>query len=222
MKTRKKIDFEKKTSICLYIYSMIMVVFTAFSILYNVGVIKINETTSPYRESPDLNECLDDILLLKEESFEKLDDDKKIEVLQTLVYVENSKAGIKTCPIIKLSDDLSDSVAGCYVHKKCEILIDKDVFHSSSSPELVNIVLHEWHHHFSHELADAYEALPARYKDLEAFCVYREYAYEFDHYVDVEEDLGDYYSQSLESSARRFAADQTAGYFKFINNYEPD
>lgn len=87
---------------------------------------------------------------------------------------------------------------------------------------IVNIVLHEFWHHQEYELAAAYEALPARYKDMEAFCVYREYAYELDHYVDVEDDLGDYYSQSIESSARQFANDQTAGYFKFINNYEPD
>lgn len=222
MKTRKKIDFEKKTSICLYIYSTIMVVFTAFSILYNAGVIKLCEPTSHYREEVNLDDCLDDILLLKEESFSQLDDEGKIKVLQTLVYVENSKAGIKTCPTIKISDDLPDYVAGSYDHNKYVILIDKDVFQSSSSRTLTGIVLHEFYHHLSYELADAYRSLPERYKDMEAFCVYREYAYELENYVDADEDPEVYYYQSIESSARRFSETQTEGYFKFIYNYEPD
>lgn len=222
MRTNKMNVFEKRIWMCLCIYSAIMVVFTAFSILYNVGIIKLREPISHYREDVNLDECLDDILLLKEESFSQLDNKGKIDVLQTLVYVENSKAGIKTCPTIKLSDNLPHSVAGCYDHGKCEILINNDVFHSSSSRTLTGIVLHEFYHHESYELADAYRSLPERYKDMEAFCVYREYAYELENYVDAEEDPDIYYYQSVESSARRFSESQTEGYFKFIYSYEPD
>ena len=221
MNTRKKRDFEKKVSICLYIYLAIMVFFTVFSILYSVGIINFKVTTSHYREELNLDDCLDDILLLKEESFSQLSDKEKIHVLQTLVYVENSKAGIKPCPKIKLRD-LPDSIAGCYDQKRCEISIDKEVFHKSSSRTLTGIVLHEFCHHLLNELASAYEALPVRYKDLEAFCLYREYAYEIDHYIDSSEDFAAYYHQSVETECRHYSESQTESYFAFIYNYDPE
>lgn len=218
----KKYDHEKRICMYLGVYLALIVVFTALSFLYNAGFIRINKPTSHYRDEVNLDEYLDDILLLKEESFSQLDDERKIEVLQALIYVENSKAGIKTCPTIKVSDNLADSIAGCYDHKKCEILINDDVFHSSSSRTLTSIVLHEFYHHLSNELADAYRSLPARYKDMEAFCIYREFAYELENYVSYEEDQHAYYYSSLESSARRFSEAQTEGYFEYIYNYELD
>lgn len=221
MKTNNNYKKDKGILVCLYIYSAILVISLVFSFLNNFDHLKHNKTTSLYRDEVNFDEYLDDILLLEEDVFETLNDEEKLRVLQTLVYIENTKAGIKTCPKIKLSDRLSDSVAGCYEPSKGVILINNDVFHSSCSQTLATIVLHEFHHHLAHELASAYRSLPARYQNLEAFCVYREFAYELENYIKPENDTEAlYYQQSIESSARRFSEITSEEYFDFIRDYK--
>ena len=178
---------------------------------------KTPHRTTPYsRKTLCEEEYIEDLKLLESQNFNNLDDRKKLHCLQTLVDIESNKAGLPYYVKVKIGD-LPETIAGRYSDKDESIIIDRKAFHSYSSRELVKITYHEWHHHLTHILSDAYKSLPKIYSNLEAFSQYRIYAFEYDNYISANQDDDLYYLQSVESDARRYAELQTDGLFKYLN-----
>ena len=68
-------------------------------------------------------------------------------------------------------------------------------------------------------MIDLYNATPEGYRDMLLFQYVGDYIEEFSNYADGSENTIDYYNQTVEIAARRYASDSVEEYYELIDKY---
>ena len=173
----------------------------------------------------------DNIAVLKkfdESEWKNLDYGEKTEVMQKMADVEQRRLGIPHSMkviIREVDTDIPDGEAkrgGYYSPGKNEITISKSSVDKASSWWVLNAVCHECYHGYEHSIIDLYRESDEIMHDLAIFEDAKKYAYEFDNYVGVLDDVDIYYSQLCEEDARKHGEEVTYQYYRWIKKYIRD
>ena len=162
-------------------------------------------------------------LMLEYDRFCTLDDEERIEVLQTICDYECIVGfGCNSAKVV--TTYIKDrTTLGYYTDSDQTITIDLVILRRDDPEQIVNTLLHETRHHYQHRVIDLYQAVRnqldennrnmAPFRDAKAFLI------NFQDYQDNEKDGYDaYYGQLVEQDSRAFAKKRMDEYYlSFIN-----
>ncbi len=154
---------------------------------------------------------------LEEDSWERLSDEDKLEVLGTVLDVECDFLGLpwelnlRVCP-------LEDGVRGAYNDETLTVKLDSDLFRSGTGEEVLDTLLHECRHAYQYRLVDAFENSGDDYRYLLAFDSAWAFSVELQDYRSTTkgDDYWEYYDQEVEMDARSYARQRVWLYFETI------
>ena len=164
---------------------------------------------------------IDTLLLLKEDTWETLSVEEKLDVLQTVANIEQHYLGLPNELNVGAAN-LREGLAGYYSDRTHEIIVSMDCLLNDSSRVLVDTVAHEAYHSLQYRMIDAYDEASDDMKPLLLYNDASIYKEEFADYKDSDLDFDDYYFQSCESEARSYARSAADEYFGWINARQSD
>ena len=141
---------------------------------------------------------------LQSNKWKELSVKERLDVLQCISDLESISLGISNCSIKVGVGDPGKNTYGYYAHEQNVIVIDSDLLLHGDPSDLCNTVSHETYHCYQHQVAELYAKSDSKYQSLRIFQGVSQYAYEINNYNDGDKDFLGYYSQELESDARRF------------------
>ncbi len=210
--------FESRNIICTG-FAVIMLSLSGNAVF---GSSLIRPSVSPAKqtnvEEQTIANNIEVLLLLKEDTWKTLSVDEKLDVLQTVANIEQRYLGLPNELNVGASN-LREGLAGYYSDSTHEIIVSMDCLLNDSSRELVDTICHEAYHSYQHRTIDAYDEASDEMKNLYLYYDATIYKEEFSNYIDGKEDLCSYYTQTVESHARRYASNATDEYFERINEY---
>ncbi len=168
-----------------------------------------------------IEDSLETLRLLISDSWDSLDVDEKLSVLQTVANIEQNYLGIPHELNVR-TENTRPRVAGYYDDSRHEITVSLEALMNDEPYELVNTICHEAHHAYAYRMVDAYNELDDDLKGLCIFSDVEQYKSEFADYIDSMEDEEGYYYQMCEINARNYAKDETKLYFTVIKEYMED
>ena len=171
------------------------------------------------REQWTMEENMDAILKLKEETWSGLSAQERLNVLQVVVNIEASSLGLPNGVRVG-ADNLSGSTQGEYSDATRAISISLTHLMESSARDVLNTCCHEVYHSYQHRLVDAYREAPEALRGLELYRQAATYDWEFEHYQRAKADPELYAGQLCESDSRAYAACASAAYYSRMEAYE--
>lgn len=169
-------------------------------------------------EYQTIDNNMDYLVMLREDIWQNLTAEEKLNVLQKVADVERRYLGIPYALTVGTAN-LTGGALGYYSDRTREIIIDLDHLLDDSSNDLVNTICHEARHAYQHRLVDAYDQVDDELKGLLIFYDVSEYKEEFSDYTDASEDEYLYVTQRVEQDCRKYAKTTTNEYFDRINEY---
>ena len=161
---------------------------------------------------------MDVVLNLRQEVWETLSLDQKINALDVVVKIESRYWGIPYEINITV-EGLSTGISGAYSNSKHLIYLDKDYLSSASAKSILDTIAHEMHHCYQYCLVELYEKTDELYVNLIIFNDAKKYEENFNNYQSGKEDIRAYWLRPVEKSARKFARDAVDEYYEKINRY---
>lgn len=155
------------------------------------------------------------IALLRNDNWSTLDTVSKVQVLQTIADMEQSKLGIPFRMTV-IVEDLPGNELGCYKDDTKTISIDEKHLALSSQWRVVITVCHESYHCYQHRLVQVYHQADATLKELPCFGKAKQYEYELCNYVNGDDDMDTYSEQALEIDAREYAEKAAYEYYQQV------
>jgi len=147
-----------------------------------------------------IDDHMDEILLLQESKWKKLDTTEKLKVLNTVANIEASNMGISH--IINLgTSKLDKQILGQYSNEKYTAYIDIDHLENDDVNDVLNSVCHEVRHCYQHLIVEEYESAAPESKNLMLYKDAIIYKQEFEHYGDLTKDIMRYYTLNCEVDA---------------------
>jgi len=157
---------------------------------------------------------LDDILLLEEESWEKMNVSQRLDLLKVLADMETAYHGID--PVRLCADPLAQNILGHYDYRARTVTVNLLYLKEMDARTMAETVFHECYHAYQHDLVDIYLATDPEYRDVRFFDAVSHYAEEFAEYIDVDEDPEGYRTQRCEWDSDEYAYDAIEDYQFFI------
>lgn len=175
------------------------------------------ETVDGYEDAYEwtVQNKLDTLMLLNEDSWKKADVKVRTEVLATVKNIEIANNGIDHEIYFEVCE-LKNGQLAVYEPRQHRIKIDIKHIQNDSAKECLNSVLHECYHAYQYMLAEAYVGLPDRFKNMRDFAVAANYAREFCNYNSGKRDVLGYYNQLSEIKAREYAEKTAEKYYSEI------
>lgn len=155
---------------------------------------------------------------LREEEWSRLNTQEKLDVLGVVLNIEIRYLGLNHELYLK-SAVLDLNTAAHYNHNNHEIVIDIDHLQNAPADEILDSLCHECYHSYQYQMIDLYNATPEGYRDMLLFQYVGDYIEEFSNYADGSENTIDYYNQTVEIAARRYASDSVEEYYELIDKY---
>ena len=155
------------------------------------------------------------LCLLRDEAWETLSVQEKLNVLQKVADIERRYLGLPNELNVGTAS-LDDTLAAYYSDISHQIVINLDYLLEYSSYDLIDTVCHEAYHSYQHRMVDLLNDTSENLKGLRLLKPASCYAREFAEYVSGESDFCDYYSQECESDARSYATASAMEYYDFI------
>ncbi len=152
---------------------------------------------------------------LKEEAWNTLSLQEKLDVLQMVAGVERNYLGISHELNVGAAN-LQEDILGYYKKGTHEIVLNLDHVMHSSSWEVVRTVCHESYHAYQYCLVEVYQNVDEEIRELRLFDSAETYEQEFANYIDGAEDLFGYASQECESDASAYAEEAVWEYYSRI------
>lgn len=162
---------------------------------------------------------IETIMQLKDETWETLTDDEKLAVLTVVKNIEMRYFGI-TFDVSLAVKDLREGIAGEYSHGEKIIFIDKKVFEIYDAESLIHVLLHECYHVNQSQQVEIYDQASDAQKNSYIFRWTRVYKEEFYNYVDASEDKEKYRAQLCEIHANEYAYSAINEYLSAIAEHE--
>jgi hypothetical protein len=141
---------------------------------------------------------------LQKDRWKTLNAQERLNVMQCLCDLESIKLGVSNCSIKVGVGDTKEDTYGYYVHEQNVIVISSDLLMHGEPANLCNTISHETYHCYQQQLAELYSKTDSKYQSLMIFDHVAQYAYEINKYNDGNKDYDGYYSQELESDARKY------------------
>ena len=199
----------------------LIVALCAFVLIVPVVITTLHSETVAVKEVPKvwtIDSNIKTLTLLDEDEWETLSLTDKLDVADTVKNIELKSLGItEGVPLIVM--DLEEDVAGCYSPSSNTIVIDSDYMCGADSADIVRTLCHECFHAYQHHMVDIYENVPELCKEMQVFSSAKGYAYEFENYIDGDEDYEAYKNQAVEEDARIYSTLKRDFYFEKIDAY---
>ncbi|MCD8130912.1 MAG: hypothetical protein LUE16_06480 [Lachnospiraceae bacterium] len=197
-------------------------VMAVLSINVLTGAIVMEDgTVEAFQESAagwTIDNHMETILKLQPDIWDSLEDEEKLEVLQTAAYIEQYSLGIPDHITVVVTDLEGCTLGSCTMEENV-IYIDTDHFNDGWSWDVLNSVCHEAYHCYQYCLVDVLGQVDTDSKNLQMFSRVTAYAYEFNHYISGSEDYESYYSQKCEIDAREYAEEAAYKYYEMVYDY---
>lgn len=142
-----------------------------------------------------------------EKKWKQMTEEEKLALLSAVADTENEYLHLSEDFKI-VSETLGEKTLGIYVFEENKIAVSKNCLENYSLEDNINTVCHEAYHAFQNELVHAY-----RMGYIEDSVV-ESYHYEFDDYVNGDEDYDVYRDQQCEEDAREYAKKATRLYIQ--------
>lgn len=169
-------------------------------------------------EEQSLENYIETAALLKQDSWESLSLQERLDVLQAVANMEQRYLGLPDELHVDVSD-LREEVLGCYLDAAHKIMINRNSLQNDSSCELLDTVCHEAYHSYQYRMIDVYDSADSNMKSLLLYRKAEIYIKEFGSYINGEEDFCSYYAQNCEEDARAYAKASVKDYCNKINTY---
>ncbi len=198
-----------------------LLIFT-FGINTLLGTSFMKPSVAPAKQSnveeQTIQNNMDTLVLLFEDTWRTLPVEDKLGVLQTVANIEQRYLGLPNELNVGAAN-LVEGLVGYYTDSSHEIIVSLDSLLNDSSFELVDTVAHEAYHSLQHRMVDAYDEASDEMKDLMLYYDASVYKEEFADYTDGTQDFCSYYAQECETDARLYARSAVYEYFKKIYEY---
>lgn len=200
-------------------FALIMIV-SGVNIFFGSTIMNatVGTATSSTVNEQTISNNIETVILLQEDSWDKLTVKERLNVLQIVANIEQRYLGLPNELNVGAAN-LLEGVMGYYSDTTHEIVISMDSLLNDSSWELLDTVCHEAYHSYQRRMVEAYNKADENSKNLKMFRKADSYAGEFDNYFSGEEDFCSYYYQNCESDARDYAEDAVYDYYIRINEY---
>lgn len=201
-------------SICMLILPLLL----GIQLIANRGLLVTN--VKPVKNTSEASEWfvskqIDVVRKLQEEEWQELSDQEKLDVLGVVTNIEVRYLGLNHELYLK-SGVLKPNVASNYNHKEYAITISIDHLRSDSAREILDSLCHECYHSYQHQMIELYDLIPEEYRDMLAFRYADDYVEELSDYADGTDDIDAYYGQTVEATARGYAAQAVQDYYERI------
>ncbi len=186
------------------------------------GLYTSKAPASAESEDPEfwtINNQIDTVKLLRQDRWEKLRMQEKMEVLGVVKNIELRYLGVKHEVYLKTSQSSQYNVA-FYSPSEHTISININTLEDCSAEEVLHSVAHECYHAYQYQQVELYNIIPEEYKDLSLFDNAKKYNYEFNNYIDATEDYDGYDSQLVEVSADKYGESAVEEYYTRLQEYE--
>ena len=177
-----------------------------------VGCSSANSDTSITIENQ-----IEKLAVLYEDSWNRVSEDEKLEILQIVADLEQQHLGIYHRLPVKVEDGLS--CQGYYSDNYKSIGVNQDCLENEDPFTLVSLIAHEAYHAYEYRLVDALKMVSDDIQELNIFKQAEEYRNCFVHYIKAEVDYEGYFNQKVEEDSREYAFKRTVFYFKSIYQY---
>lgn len=174
--------------------------------------------TDPKVNNQKIANNIDTILLLQEEEWKKLSVQERLNVLQTVANIEATYLGLPHELNVTL-ETLEENTQGHYDDSTHTIAINPDHLCEDPAEELVETVAHEAFHAYERRLVDLYNSTGTQERNLLIFGRIEEYRDNFDNYIDGNEDLVGYATQSVELDSVKYSITAIVDYYDAIEEY---
>ena len=199
---------------------LILIVPIGIRLVFGLGL--MNTSTPSVADASEAGEWtvknkIDSVCLLREDDWEELSAQKKMDVLGVILNIEIRYLGINHEIYLK-SGVLDDDTAARYNHREREIEIDIGQLQSASAADVLNSLCHECYHSYQYQMIALYESTSEEYQNMLLFQHVDNYINEFTNYIDGSEDPLGYYLQTTEIQARRYAELAVEDYYERIDD----
>lgn len=191
-------------------------------IIYSGAVITPNQTAdTPVVNYSTIENNLETIILLQEETWDDLSLQERMNVLQIIANIEASYLGLPhELNVISVVSD--EETLGYYDDQTHTIAINIDFLQKGDSTDILETLTHEAFHAYEHRLVDLYTNAADELKDLRLLHRAKIYSEEFENYIDGSDDPIGYFFQAVEFDSDAYAASAADRYFDAIYVYQDD
>lgn len=169
-------------------------------------------------EEVTLEENIDVVSRLDEDTWVQLSSREKLDALQTVANIEACYFGLPHALNV-ISGNLEHNLLACYNDQMHLITIDLHHLEYDSARSVLESLCHEARHAYQHRLCDVYDGTAETQKTLLLFRSVQCFRQEFSNYVEGSDDPMGYYTQQCETDARAYADEATADYYARIHAY---
>lgn len=169
-------------------------------------------------ESGDQNQVLANfrtVQLLREDQWQRLDAQGKIDVLQVIADIETNHMQIS--PVEVVNCHLEDRTFGEYDQAKRQARIDLEKHEGYDAFEYLNTILHECRHAYQHDCVESLDWNDPEVLTGIYYAQARQWRYEHANYVSAAEDRDGYYQQAIEKDARSYAEEGMYVYEQYVS-----
>lgn len=195
---------------------------SVIGIIYGGTVITPNQTAdTPVMNYATIENNLETIILLQEETWEDLSLQERMNVLQTMANIESSYLGLPhELNVISVVSD--EETLGYYDDQTHTIAININFLQKGDSTDILETLTHEAFHAYEHRLVDLYESAADELKELRLLHRAKIYSEEFENYIDGSDDPIGYFFQAVEFDSGAYATSAVDRYFDAIYVYQDD
>ena len=188
-------------------------------VTFGVSGFKPNaKVTEPTRQTETIANNIDTVCQLQEEEWETMSVQERLDVLQVIANIEASYLGLPH-ELNVFSAVMDETTGGYYTDATHSICINLEALSYGTAHEVLDTLAHEAYHAYEHRLVDLYEDVSPQQQKLLLFSTIAEYRFEFENYIDGDEDLYGYATQEIEMDCRRYAMFAVEDYYTKIEEH---
>ena len=199
------------TSVCI----LVLIVPIGVSKVFGLGLMTTKTplvSDASEAEEWTVKNNIDTVCLLREEEWQELNPQQKLDVLGVVLNIEIRYLGLNHEVYLK-SSVLNGETAAHYNHRDHEIVIDLGQLEAATAVDVLDSLCHECYHAYQYQMIALYEDTPEKYRNMLLFQYVGSYIEETSNYNDGSGDLMDYYYQTVEVQARQYAELAVADYY---------
>lgn len=211
----------RSTSMVFSIGFVMIMGILGYKILFGSTLMQASAESQNQEGEYTIANHMDTLSKLKEEEWEKLTIQERLDVFQIVANIEKNYLGVPHELNVGAAN-LPEGHLGFYKEATHEIVISIDYLTKESSWYMLQTLCHEAYHSYQYCLAETYRSIGDEKKELRIFREAEKYAAEFDNYKDADDDYFEYTAQECESDARTYAEEAVYEYYTRIEDaFEP-
>ncbi len=213
---RRVISCARRNIVCASFLLMIPITIDGFG--KDVDSEKILSVERVYGEEHNLDTNMELISMIHPDRWGDTDMDQRLEIGQKILNCEARYLGL-TNEITLVTKELDEMTRGHYSNADHQIVISSTHLMNASGYDVLETILHECYHAYQYELIYLYHKVDSKSRNLMLFDAAAVYLDEFQDYTNGTEDFYEYYSQSVETDARKHSKNEMQEYIRRVEEY---